>query len=166
MSDKYSHSEEDYLEAIYVIGLDNQTVRVKDVAQYVGVTMPSVVAAIKSLSEKGLVEQEKYGSIELTNVGNRVAKDVYAKHQTLYAFFYEVLGLESEVAERDACQVEHYISPETSRRLAKMVEYIRSCAMGKKQTIFLERFMHYVNTETKPEPCQGCPQNEYERSAN
>lgn len=159
MSDKYSHSEEDYLEAIHVIGLDKQMVRVKDVAQYVGVTMPSVVAAIRSLSEKGLVEQEKYGSIELTNAGKRVAEDVYKRHQTLYAFFYEVLGLETEVAERDACQVEHYISPETTRRLGKMVDYIRSCAMGNNQTIFLERFMHYVNTKTKPEPCQGCPRN-------
>ena len=148
------------LEAIYLIGLENEAVRVKDVAQAMGVTMPSVVAAIKSLSGKGLVEQEQYGSIELTNAGNKVAQDVYKRHQTLYDLFSEVLGLEPEVAERDACQVEHYLSPETGRRLSKMVEYIRSCPIGDKQAIFLERFRQYVKTGQKPEPCCGCPMNE------
>ncbi len=157
MTNRYSQSEEDYLEAIYLISLRNKVARVKDVAQEVGVTMPSVVSAVRTLSEKGLVEQEQYGHIELTPAGKRVAKDVYKRHQMLYTFFHKVLGLETAIAERDACLVEHYLSPETGKRLTKMLEYIQSCRDEKDQVIFLERFMHYVKTGDKPGPCRGCP---------
>lgn len=91
---RYSQSEEDYLETLYLLQQENKVARVKDVAQALDVKMPSVVAAIRSLSEKGLVEQEKYGHIELTKEGIKVGKDVYKRHQLLYAFFHEVLGLD------------------------------------------------------------------------
>lgn len=83
----YTQSEEDYLEAFYVIGLKNDVVRVKDVSNLLDVTMPSVVSAVRSLSQKGLVNQEKYGYIELTQKGEEVAKTIYARHQLLYTFF-------------------------------------------------------------------------------
>lgn len=149
----YTQSEEDYLEALYVIGLENKVARVKDVANVLNVKMPSVVSAIRSLSEKGLVEQEKYGHIELTKQGKKVARDVYDRHQMLYAFFHEVLGLEPEVAEEDACRIEHHLSPETRDRLMHMVEYVRSCQYDVK---FLDRFTHYANTGERPEACVGC----------
>ncbi|HHW06353.1 MAG TPA: metal-dependent transcriptional regulator [Clostridia bacterium] len=150
----YSQSEEDYLEALYIIGMENKVIRVKDVAQALNVKMPSVVAAIKSLAEKGLVEKEKYGHIELTKEGEAVAQDVYARHQMLYAFFHEILGLSPEVAEEDACKVEHYLSPETRERLMHMVEYVRACKDD--EVKFLDRFMHFVKTGEKPGPCEGC----------
>lgn len=151
----YSQSEEDYLEALYIIGLENKAIRVKDVAEILNVKMPSVVSAIRSLSGKGLVEQEKYGHIELTKEGELVAQDVYDRHQMLYTFFYEILGLDDEVAENDACQVEHYLSPETRERLMKLVEYVSICRDDEVQ--FLDRFMSFVKTGEKPAPCEGCP---------
>lgn len=150
----YSQSEEDYLEALYIIGLENKVIRVKDVAQALNVKMPSVVSAIRSLADKGLVEKEKYGHIELTMEGALVAKDVYDRHQMLYAFFHEILGLPAEVAEEDACRVEHYLSPETRERLMKMVEYVRACQND--EVRFLDRFMHFVETGEKAGPCEGC----------
>lgn len=150
----YSQSIEDYLEALYVIGLNQKVVRVKDVAQSLGVTRPSVVAAVKILSEKGLVEQEKYGHIELTAKGEAVAKEIYARHQMLYAFFSEILGLDPDVAEQDACRVEHDLSPEARERLMKMVEFVRSCRDDQVQ--FLERFNRFVQTGERG-LCRGCP---------
>jgi DtxR family Mn-dependent transcriptional regulator len=149
----YSQSVEDYLEALYVIGLEQKVVRVKDVAQALNVTMPSVVAAVRTLSEKGLAEQEKYGHIELTAKGEAVAKEIYARHQMLYAFFSEILGLDPKVAEEDACRMEHYLSPEARERIMKMVEFIRSCRDEKVQ--FLERFMRYVESGERSF-CKGC----------
>lgn len=155
---RYSQSEEDYLEAIYIIGLENKIARarVKDVAKEVGVTMPSVVSAIRSLSEKGLVEQEQYGHIELTPAGKCVAEDVYARHKMLYAFLHEVLGVEPAIAEKDACRMEHYLSPETGQRLLKMLEYIQKCRDDGDRVMFLERFIYYIKTGNVPEPCRGC----------
>lgn len=150
----YSQSMEDYLEALYVIGFDHRVVRVKDVAQFLGVTMPSVAAAMRTLSEKGLVEQEKYGHIELTTKGEKAAKEIYARHQLMYAFFSEILGLDPKVAEQDACRMEHYLSPEAQERLTKMVEFVRSCRDEKVQ--FLERFMSFAESGERSS-CKGCP---------
>ncbi len=156
MSNVYSRSEEDYLEAIYRIGLENKRVRVKDVAEAVGVTMPSVVSAVRLLSDKGLVEQELYGPIKLTPTGKQTAKGVYERHKMLYAFFHEVLGVEPDIAEKDACLVEHYLSPETGRRLTMMLEHIENCCGEKDQALFVKRFKEYVRTGIKPGSCSGC----------
>ena len=150
----YSQSEENYLETLYLIQLENGVTRVKDVAQALDVKMPSVVAAIRSLSKKGLVEQEKYGQIELTKRGERVGRDVYERHRLLYAFFYEVLGLEPKIAEEDACRMEHHLSPQTRERLLRIVEYTRACKDD--EVHFIKRFMHFVNTGEMPKSCPGC----------
>ncbi len=150
----YTQSEEDYLEALYVIQQKNNVIRVKDVAQVMEVTMPSVVAAIRSLSEKGLVNQEKYGHIELTHCGEKVGKDVYARHQLFYALLHEVFGLDPEIAEEDACQMEHHLSPQTRERMLRMVEFVRACKQY--DVHFLNRFMTFVKTGKMPEPCDGC----------
>lgn len=151
---KYSQSEEDYLETLYIIQRENRVARVKDVARSLDVTAPSVVAAVRSLSEKGLVEQEKYSHIELTEKGRKVGRDVYERHMLLHAFFHEVLGLDPEVAEEDACRMEHYLSPQTRERITRIVEYIRACQGD--EVKFLKRFMHFVNTGEIPEACAGC----------
>ncbi len=119
---KYTQSEEDYLEAFYVIGLNNDVVRVKDVADALDVTMPSVVSAVRSLSQKGLVNQEKYGYIELTQEGKEIAKDIYARHRLLYTFFYEILELEEEEAHENACKVEHHLSQSALDGIKKLVD--------------------------------------------
>lgn len=118
----YTQSEEDYLEAFYVIGIKNDVVRVKDVSNFLNVTMPSVVSAVRSLSEKGLVQQERYGHIELTQEGEEIAKTIYARHQLLYKFFHEVLGLEETEAQENACRVEHHLSKEALKGIEKLLE--------------------------------------------
>ncbi len=150
----YSQSEEDYLETLYIIQQKGRVTRVKDVAEALDVKMPSVVSAIRSLSEKGLVEQEKYGHIELTKMGENIAKDVYARHKLLYAFFYEILGLDPEIAEEDACRMEHHLSPQTRERLLRIVEFTRLCK--KDEVNFLKRFTYFVGTGKMPEACRGC----------
>lgn len=150
----YSKSEEDYLEALYLLQRDNKVVRVKDVAEALDVKMPSVVYAMRSLIEKGLAGQEKYGHIELTKKGEKAGKDVYDRHKLLFTFFHEILGLENGIAEEDACSMEHFLSPETRERLLKIVEFTRACK--EKEIFFLKRFMHYVNTGEIPDTCSGC----------
>lgn len=149
----YTESLEDYLETIYVIGLEHKVVRVKDVARALGVTMPSVTAAVKTLSEKGLVDREKYGHIELTAKGERVGKEVYARHQMLFTFFHEILGLDPEVAEEDACRVEHYLSAEARDRLLKMLQFVQQCPGS--EAMFLKRFKTFAETGERHD-CDGC----------
>jgi DtxR family transcriptional regulator, Mn-dependent transcriptional regulator len=114
-------SGEDYLESVYVLGREKRVVRVKDVAQRLGVSQPSVVAALGQLNRRGMVAHEPYGGIELTVSGRRVAEAVYRKHQVLQSFLSDVLGVSDAVAARDACRLEHALSPETEVRLARFV---------------------------------------------
>lgn len=150
----YTRAVEDYLEAIFLLERRLKVVRVKDVASFLGIKNPSVVAAVKSLAEKDLVEHESYGHIELTAKGRAVAEEIYARHVMLFAFFHEVLGLSAEVAEEDACRVEHHLSPEARERLLQFVNFIRSCP--EKPVPFLANFRHYARTGERSGGCSAC----------
>ena len=66
-----SHSLEDYLETIYLISIDHKIVRVKDVVAKLNVRTASVIGALKKLVLKGFLEHERYGYIELTELGRK-----------------------------------------------------------------------------------------------
>ena len=146
-----TQSKEDYLEAILVISLEKKWVRVSDLADYLGVKMSSVAAGVRFLAEKGLVNHEKYGYIELTREGVRVAKQVYARHKTLYKFLHDFLGLSEPVAWRDACRMEHVLDAKTMKRLLKFLEFIETCPEG--EPLWLSNFHSFLKTGKRPEPC-------------
>jgi DtxR family Mn-dependent transcriptional regulator len=140
-----TESKEDYLEAILVIGSDGKWVRVRDLAKYLKVKMSSVAAAVKSLAEKGLVNHEKYGYIELTEDGLTVAKKIYARHKALYKFLHEFLGLDKAVAFRDACRMEHALDKKTMERVLKFLEFIETSPdPGRPE--WLKHFDYYFKT--------------------
>ncbi|PKL73320.1 MAG: metal-dependent transcriptional regulator, partial [Methanobacteriales archaeon HGW-Methanobacteriales-2] len=66
---KITRSVEDYLEAMYSLELEQGTIRVKDVAETLGVKPPSVVEAVKKLSKMNMVSYERYGTIKLKEDG-------------------------------------------------------------------------------------------------
>ncbi|MBQ3943860.1 MAG: DtxR family transcriptional regulator, partial [Elusimicrobia bacterium] len=76
----------------------------------------------------GLIIHEKYGYIELTPEGKKIADDIQHKEDVLFHFFTDILGVEKEIALEDACRIEHTISDET---LAKLIFFIGK--IGKKK---------------------------------
>lgn len=119
-------SAEDYLEVVYIASQSGRHVRVTDIANELGVSKPSVVSALASLKRKGLVRHERYRGVELTVRGAAVADEVYRRHRFLAEFLRDVLGVPEAVAEREACEIEHVLSPETVERLVRMVEFYRA----------------------------------------
>lgn len=117
-------SLEDYLEAILLLSQERRPVRVKDIARVVGVSRPSVVAAISSLAGKGLVKHEHYGDVELTVDGRERAEAIYERHLLLERFLHQVLGVNRAVASLEACWLEHRVSVETISRLAQLVKKV------------------------------------------
>ncbi len=115
-------SGEDYLEAILILGNKQRPVRIKDIAQFLDVSRPSVVAAISALAQKGLTRHEYYGGVELTAKGRLCADAVYQRHLLLERFLRRILGVSAEVAQRDACRLEHALSAETIKRLMVFIE--------------------------------------------
>jgi len=119
-------SGEDYLEAVLVLGRAMRVVRVKDVADRLRVSRPSVVLALAGLKAKGLVRHERYGGIELTPGGRRVAQETDRRHRLVKAFLVRVLGVTEATADKDACRIEHSLSPETVSRLVEFVRRSRT----------------------------------------
>ncbi len=121
---------EDYLECVAMLAAGQRVVRVKDIAKSLGITMPSVSAAIVRLREKGLIDSEKYGYIELTPQGAALAERVCRKHSFLADFFHGVLRMDRKSANSEACRLEHHLSPEACRQIYRLVEFHRDQAQS------------------------------------
>jgi DtxR family Mn-dependent transcriptional regulator len=148
MNKTLSQSLEDYLEAIYVIGLDNKVVRVKEIAGFLDVKTPSVVDAVSKLTESGLVNHEKYGYLELTAEGKRSAKKIHLRHEKIYKFFKDVLIVSDEVSKKDACKVEHNISKETMDHMIEFIKFTESSPEGYPE--WLEHFKYFLKHGKRP----------------
>ena len=112
----------DYLETIYLISLDHDTVGVSQVAAERDVTIPTARSAIGRLKKAGYVRQERYGKIVLTEAGLARAKTVYRTHRVLFRFLHDVLGVESREADPEACRLEHGLSENTLSRLVRFLD--------------------------------------------
>ena len=102
---------ENYLEAIYELsGKGSGGARLSDIANYLGVTKASANSAMSTLSQKGLISNEKYKEIFLTPKGKILAEQTSHKHHVIRRFFTEILNIDPKVADKDACAIEHVIS--------------------------------------------------------
>ena len=153
MDREQTASMEDYLEAVAILRERGKAVRVKQISQALGVKMPSVTAALRKLSDEGLVEHEKYGYVELTAEGDKAAQDVFHRHEVLRHFLTDVLSIESELAQKDACRMEHSISSLSLERLAKFIEFVEACPQG--EPLWLKNYGYYLEHGELPEECPG-----------
>jgi DtxR family transcriptional regulator, Mn-dependent transcriptional regulator len=140
---RYSANMEDYLEAIRTLSNRGGPVTVTQISEILGVSKPSVTAAVNRLSGEGLVNHEKYGAVELTPRGRVVAEDVCRRHEALKLFLTEILGVSRETAEADACKLEHHLSHDSSVRLTRFMAYILHDDDGRPE--WLESFMAEMN---------------------
>lgn len=112
--EKMSMSNEDYLEAIVMLGgSTTEPVRSVDVAEKLGVSKASVSKAIATLRREGLVNQEPYGGVMLTAAGAHYGASVWNRHRLLFAFLTQKLGIDEKTADDEACRMEHAISDES-----------------------------------------------------
>ena len=116
-----SESMEDYLEAIYNLIKENGSARVTDIANHLKIAASSVNQGLKKLNQEGLISQEKYGPIKLTESGLKAAEKVRCKHRMLYLFLHKTLGVSQESADHDACRIEHALSEE-ERSIVKQAD--------------------------------------------
>lgn len=115
-------SGEMYLETILILKKRNGQVRSIDIARELNFSKPSVSRAVGILKDDGYISIDSNGYIELTDKGTRVSKDIYEKHKILTEFFTTVVKVSPEIAEEDACRIEHVISDETFQGLKKFLK--------------------------------------------
>jgi DtxR family Mn-dependent transcriptional regulator len=124
-----TQSLEDYLEMVSFLADDGE-VRVTDIASRLGVSKPSVLTALKSLEEQGLLEHERYRTVTLTKKGGLLAADIRERHYFLTAFLRDILGVSAETAEKDACKMEHFLSDETLKKIRALTKSKAKAALG------------------------------------
>lgn len=111
-------SGEDYLETILRLQKQMEQVRSIDVAHALDYSKPSVSRAMKILSEKGLIYMDGKKYIHLTDLGLAKAENVARRHRLIQAALIEIFGVAPDVAEEDACRIEHIVSEETIEKIA------------------------------------------------
>ena len=116
-----SKSLEQYLKTMYILKKQNGNIRVTDVAKNMNCTKASVNKAIYNLKDNGLLNYESYGTIELTEEGENLAKKILEAYDIVYLFLKDVLNLNEEDAKTEAEKIKVAITDETINKLAKYV---------------------------------------------
>lgn len=151
---RLSPSMEDYLEAIHALVAQNRVARVRDIAEILGVTMPSVTGALKKLSKKGLVNYDPHEVITLTADGEKLAVKVSHSHRFIASFLTDILNIKSDIAEKNACRMEHTIDDIVLTRLIRYIEFVGKCPGA--GAIFSERSGCFCAEIPDRETCREC----------
>jgi Mn-dependent transcriptional regulator len=119
---KLTFTMENYLEAVYELSKEDEGVRLTDIAARMDVTKSTVNTAMSILAQKGLITNEKYQQIYLTDAGLEMAGLISEKHRIIQRFFTEILKIDFGTADTDACAIEHVIS---NRAVSAMHDFLR-----------------------------------------
>lgn len=119
-----NESAENYLETILILSKSHPVVRSVDIAEEMGFKKSSVSVAMKNLREKNHITVIREGFIYLTDSGRQIAEMIYERHELLSKWLIR-LGVDPAIAARDACRMEHVISPES---FAAIKDHVRQFA--------------------------------------
>ena len=112
-------SEEMYLETILRLHKRSANVRSIDVASELNYSRPSVSKAVGLLKQKGYITVDQDGgAIHLTLEGKAKAEKVFERHQVITNLLMRT-GVPAEIAEDNACRIEHVISDDCFEYLKK-----------------------------------------------
>lgn len=149
-----SASQEDYLEAI--LGLIGRTgnARVRDIAEHLNVAKSSVTFALRELAKRNLVNYEPYQLVSLTEQGQSLAERIQRRHKALSGFLTDVLDVDAEIADANACRIEHAIGDGVMRRLSCFVEFISQSMTPAKD--LPRAFREHCAQHRHSDDCEGC----------
>ena len=113
-------SAEDYLECILKLSKELPVARSIHIANEMNYSKPSISVAMQNLRLNGYIKVDNSGFITLTESGMEIASNIYDRHLILRKWL-EFLGIDPEIAEQDACKIEHTLSKETYTALRKHI---------------------------------------------
>ncbi len=126
-----THSAAHYLMTINHLIRDQGYARVTDIAKHLNITRGSCSISLKPLKRRKLVVEDENKFLQLSEEGKRLAELVERNDKLLETLFRDVLGVDKEQAEIDACKIEHLLSLETSVKLSRYLDALQS---GKKSS--------------------------------
>lgn len=123
---------EDYLEIIYNAISKNESIKAIDVANKLNISRSSVSEALIRLADKNLITYNGRKGISITQEGEIEAKKIIEKHNTLYKFFTEILGIDEDISNQNACRIEHVIDDKIVKKINSFTLYCSKNSINKK----------------------------------
>ena len=117
-------SGQTYLETIYLLKRENGRVKSIDVAKALGFSKPSVSRAMGKLKAEGYLEVGEKGELVLTKEGNKIAKEIEEKQETLTQFLMMTADVDQETAEDDARKMMHFISKKSFQGIRNFIKQV------------------------------------------
>lgn len=148
-----THSMAHYLMAISELRAEHGYARATDVAKRLGVTKGSASIALKTMREKGFIEEDANRVLFLTKRGQGAVSNIVGSRAAFLQFFHDVLAVDELVALEDACKLEHLVSHITTERLIRFTYFIQKNEAARK---LMAQFREYVEGCTDVEHCDKC----------
>lgn len=117
---KIHESGENYLETILLLQRKNGSVRSIDIANELGYTKASISRAMGILKKAEYINMERSGEINLTEKGFKKASEIYERHTLITKYLMDTLNIDEEIADQDACRIEHILSTEAFKKIKEL----------------------------------------------
>lgn len=115
---------EDYLKTIYLLSRKHGGVRGVEIAQRLEVSKPTVSIIVKRLAEDGYITMNPEHEIFLTDTGKSAAEAVLERNITFMQLLTG-LGVDEQIAAKDACRMEHAVSRESFEALKTLTNDLK-----------------------------------------
>src|ERR1041385_874776 len=119
-----------YLEAIYYMESESESVRSARLADWLGVSRPPAPRALRRMTRDGMVRLNGRKEIELTEKGTQAAASIVRRHRIMERWLTDALGLDWITADEEAARLEHAVSDVVERRLWETLGRPTSCPHG------------------------------------
>ncbi len=129
-AESLSETVEEYLETIYNMSMEGETVIGARLAQKFGVAPPTVTETLKRLVRDGYIEMDQRRQIRLTEAGYRAAEAVLRRHRLAERFLVDLLGMEWHQVHEEACRLEHVISGTFEEHVISNLKKPTTCPHG------------------------------------
>jgi DtxR family Mn-dependent transcriptional regulator len=121
---------EHYLETIFYIAHEGEVVRPGRVADWQGVSAPTVSSTLQRLERDGWIELGADRRISTTPAGEELAAQVVRHHRLLERWLTDVLGLDWASADEEAQRLAPGLTEEVADRLAAHLGDPYTCPHG------------------------------------
>jgi DtxR family transcriptional regulator, iron-dependent repressor len=119
-----------YLEAIYYMWAEKEPLRSSRLADWLGVSRPTVAIGLRRMTRDGLVRMNIRKEIELTDAGKQTAESIVRRHRIMERWLTDGLGLDWVTADAEAARLEHAVSDVVERRLYEVLGRPQTCPHG------------------------------------
>jgi DtxR family transcriptional regulator, iron-dependent repressor len=119
-----------YLEAIYYMWAEKEPLRSSRLADWLGVSRPTVAVGLRRMTRDGLARMNGRKEIELTAKGMRTAESIVRRHRIMERWLTDALGLDWVTADAEAARLEHAVSDVVERRLYEVLGKPATCPHG------------------------------------